>query len=93
MTLPAFREDDKYDGVDELAVGLKWMEKKGIVAREWTLNMDNNDYRFQGDHVLGLIVGDKEERCSSDYGTLLKVCRPELHLGYGFESDGRSILR
>ena len=55
MTLPAFREDDKYDGVDELAVGLQWMEKKGIVAREWTLNMDNDDYRFPGDHILGLI--------------------------------------
>ena len=55
--LPEYRDDENYENPEELeCAGLEWTEKRGIIAREFTLKLpDGGGYSDKNHHLPELI--------------------------------------
>ena len=56
--LPKPRRDEQYENPEELCAGLQWMEDRGMVSREHTLRLSDDDGRVianKNDHLWMLI--------------------------------------
>ena len=58
--LPKWRVDGNYESPDELdCAGLEWAEKRGIIAREFTLKLPDGPYYSAKNHGLPKLISRK----------------------------------